>query len=76
VTDPDEPPTVEWRTEWSVHLVGSLGVFGKEHTFSSLESEHHARSRLIWWRERRPDVQSELLCREVEVRRGPWRPVE
>lgn len=72
----DDQVKVETRTEWSVHLVGELGIFGTEHTLPALESEHHARARLVWWRERRPDVESELVARPVEIRRGTWTPVE
>ena len=67
-------PTVIRRVEWSVHLVGELGVLGTDHTFSALESQAMAEARLAWWRQHRPDVRSELVARQVEIVRGPWAP--
>jgi hypothetical protein len=68
--------TIEHRQEWSVHLVGELGVFGTEHTLPALEGKHHARATLDRWRRTRPDVTSTLVSREVEIRRQAWTPVE
>lgn len=67
---------VELRTEWSIHLLGQLGVFGTEHTFPALEGEHHARAQADRWRRTRPDVQVTLVSREVEIRRGSWLPAD
>ncbi len=73
----DQQVEVTAKTEWTVRIAGAdLGVFGTEHTFPALESESMARARVTHWSEHRKDVTVELLSREVEIRRGPWRPTE
>jgi hypothetical protein len=71
-----ERGNIEHRTEWSVHLVGELGLFGTDHTFPALEGKHHARATADRWRSTRPDVEVTLVSREVEIRRGSWLPAE
>lgn len=72
-----EPAEVTVKTEWTVRIAGpDLGVFGTEHTFPTAESRSAAVHRLTFYREHRPDVASELLTREAEIRRGPWKPVD
>lgn len=70
----DEQSFEVW-TEWSVRLQGQLGVLGTDHTFPALEGEHFARARAQIWERTRPDVQTTLVRRRVEVRNGPWEPV-
>lgn len=73
----DQPVEVTAKTEWTVRIAGAnLGVFGTEHTFPALEGEASARARVAYWSDTRPDITIELLSREVEIRRGPWRPTE
>jgi hypothetical protein len=73
----EDPAEVVTKTEWTVRIEGpDLGVFGTEHTFAPAASKSAAMHRLNFYRERRPDINSELLTREAETRRGPWTPVD
>lgn len=71
----EDPAEVITKTEWTVRIEGpNLGVLGTAHTFTPAASKSAALHRLHYYRQHRPDVDSQLLTRESETRRGPWTP--
>lgn len=62
----------ETYTEWAARLRGDLGLHGTEAVFETGRDERLARLRVAAWKRKRPDVEVELLRREVTVSRDYW----
>lgn len=69
--DPIGPFTTT-ETKWAVKVdVTANGVSGP-HILACPDGEEHARRRLAWWQDRRPDAGPVLMRRKVTVNYGPW----
>lgn len=62
----------ETRTHWAVLVDCPIRDVPGPHLLGSESVEGHARQRLWWWQEKRPDANPRLVRQKVVTTYGPW----